>query len=81
MIVYARKIDANQRRVQKLFDERVDGPVTAARARLADARFAAFGDSVYPDATFSLRITYGKVGGWVENGRKTDYRTALCRGV
>jgi V8-like Glu-specific endopeptidase len=75
MIVYARKIDANQRRVQKLFDERVDGPVTTARARLADARFAAFGDSVYPDATFSLRITYGKVGGWVENGRKTDYRT------
>ena len=78
MIVYARKIDANQRRVQKLFDERVDGPVTAARARLADARFAAFGDSVYPDATFSLRITYGKVGGWVENGRKTDYRTRFA---
>jgi hypothetical protein len=75
MIVYARKLDANQRRLQKLYDERYDGPVTAARARLADARFAAFGDSVYPDATSSLRITYGKVGGWVENGRKTDYRT------
>lgn len=78
MIVYARKIDTNQRRVQKLFDEQVDGPVTAARARLADARFAAFGDSVYPDATFSLRITYGKVLGWVENGRKTDYRTRFA---
>ncbi|HXG99167.1 MAG TPA: S46 family peptidase [Sphingomicrobium sp.] len=75
MILYARSLDANQRRLQKLFDERYDGPVTAARARLADARFAAFGDSLYPDATFSLRITYGKVGGWVENGRKTDYRT------
>jgi hypothetical protein len=46
--------------------------------KLADARFAAFGDSVYPDATFSLRITYGKVGGWVENGRKTDYRTRFA---
>jgi V8-like Glu-specific endopeptidase len=75
MILYARKLDANQRRLQTLYDERYDGPVTAARAKLADARFAAFGDSVYPDATFSLRITYGKVGGWVENGRKTDYRT------
>ena len=59
-------------------DERYDGPLTAARAKLADARFAAFGDSVYPDATFSLRITYGKVGGWVENGRKTDYRTRFA---
>jgi hypothetical protein len=78
MILYARKLDANQRRLQQIYDERYDGPVTAARAKLADARFAAFGDSVYPDATFSLRITYGKVGGWVENGRKTDYRTRFA---
>lgn len=75
MIVYTRAVEANQRRVQTMYDERVDAPLTAARARLADARFAAYGDSVYPDATFSLRITYGKVGGWTENGRKTDYRT------
>ena len=78
MIVYARRLDDNQRRLQTLYDERYDGPVTAARAKLADARFAAFGDSVYPDATFSLRITYGKVGGWVENGKKTDYRTRFA---
>jgi hypothetical protein len=78
MILYARKLDANQRRLQQIYDERYDGPLTSARARLADARFAAFGDSVYPDATFSLRITYGKVGGWVENGRKTDYRTRFA---
>ena len=75
MIVYARKVDANQRRLQAIFDEQIDAPLTAARAKLADARFAAYGDSVYPDATFSLRITYGKVGGWIENGRKVDYRT------
>ena len=78
MIVYARQVDANQRRLQKLYDERVDGPITAARAKLADTRFAAYGDSVYPDATFSLRITYGRVGGWVENGKKTDYRTRFA---
>ena len=75
MIAYAKTVDANQRRLQKIYDDKVDGPITAARVRLADARFAAFGDTVYPDATSSLRITYGKVGGWVENGRKTDYRT------
>ncbi len=75
LIVYARRIDANDRLIQKLYDERVDGPLTAARARLADARFAAFGASSYPDATGTLRITYGKVGGWTENGATTDYRT------
>ena len=75
MIVYARALDANDRRLQTLFDERYDGPLTAARARLADARFAAYGASVYPDATFSLRITYGRVGGWTENGAKVPFRT------
>ena len=75
MIVYARNVEANQRRLQAHYDEYVDAPLTAARVKLADARFAAFGDTVYPDATFSLRITYGKVGGWMENGRKVDYRT------
>ncbi len=75
LIIYARQIDANDRRLQKLYDEQVDAPLTAARARLADARFAAFGAATYPDATGTLRITYGKVGGWTENGAATDYRT------
>ena len=78
MIVYARAIEANDRALQKRYDELVDGPLTAARAKLADARFAAYGASVYPDATFSLRITYGKVGGWVENGAKVPHRTTFA---
>ena len=83
MIVYARAIDANARRLKAIYDERVDGPLTAARARLADARFAAYGDSVTPDATSSLRITFGKVGGWTENGQlvpdRTDWAGAFAR--
>jgi len=78
MIVYARAIEANDRRLQKIYDEQVEGPLTSARSKLADARFAAFGDSVYPDATFSLRITYGKVGGWMENGAKVPHRTIFA---
>jgi V8-like Glu-specific endopeptidase len=77
MIVYARSLDANARALQKRFDAEVDAPTTAARARLADARFAAFGDSNYPDATFTLRISYGKVQGWNENGRAVPTRTTL----
>ena len=77
MIVYARKIDDRDRALQKLVDERYDAPLTAAAARLADARFAAYGDSVYPDATFTLRISYGKVLGWTERGKKVPTRTTL----
>ena len=39
------------------------------RRQIAQARFAIYGTSVYPDATFSLRLSYGKVGGWTDNGR------------
>ena len=77
MIVYARSIDANDRALQKRFDEQVDAPLTAAGAKLSDARFAAFGDTVYPDATFTLRISYGRVQGWNESGREVPTRTTL----
>lgn len=75
MIIYARSLDPNARKVKAAYDELVDGPLTSARAKLADARFAAYGDSVYPDATFSLRVTFGKVGGWSEDGRNVPDRT------
>ena len=77
MIVYARSLDANDRKLQAEYDEKYDGPVTAAQAKLSDARFAAYGDTVYPDATFTLRISYGKVAGWMERGRMVPTRTTI----
>ena len=77
MIVYARKIDANARALDKQYDALVDAPTTAAQAKLADARFAAYGNSLYPDATFTLRISYGKVLGWLERGKPVPTRTLI----
>jgi len=77
MIVLARRLDVRDRQLQALVDERYQGPLAAASARLADARFAALGDSAYPDATFTLRISYGKVMGWTERGRQVPTRTTL----
>ena len=77
MIQYARKLDARDRELTRLFNERYDAPVTAAQARLATARFGAYGDTVYPDATFTLRISYGKVAGWTERGSQVPTRTTL----
>lgn len=77
MIVYARKLDARQRELQKQFDESYDAPVTAAQAKLSAARFGAYGNAVYPDATFTLRISYGKVAGWMERGQMVPTRTTM----
>ena len=48
----------------------VEAPVTRAQEQIARARFAVYGDDVAPDATFTLRLSYGKVAGWTQ-GRRT----------
>ena len=77
MIVLARKLDGREREIMTQLDERYTGPLTAAQARIADARFAAYGAANYPDATFTLRISYGKVMGWTERGVAVPTRTLL----
>jgi hypothetical protein len=77
MIQYALKLVDRQRALRKQSDAVYAGPLALAGAKLADARFAAFGDSNYPDATFTLRISYGKVAGWEERGRQVPFQTTL----
>ena len=77
MIQYALKLEPRQRALKQAFDAQYAAPLALAGARLADARFAAYGDSLYPDATFTLRISYGKVQGWEERGRQVPFQTTL----
>jgi Peptidase S46 len=68
MIRFVLKIDPNGRALRKEVEERIEGPTARATERVAKAYFAAHGTSVYPDATFSLRISYGKIAGWMYRG-------------
>jgi hypothetical protein len=68
MIKYVLVTDAMSRSVRKDYENRVTGPVDRAAQKIAAARFAIYGSSIYPDATFSLRLSYGKVEGWSDNG-------------
>jgi GNAT superfamily N-acetyltransferase len=77
LIVLARKLDVRDRQIIALVDEQYTGPITSARSKIADARFAAYGDTLYPDATFTLRISYGKVAGWMERGKMVPTRTLM----
>ena len=69
MIQYALRLDPAARAARKAYEERVTGPVVVPTEQIARARFAAYGDSQYPDATFTLRLSYGKIAGWTEKGR------------
>jgi hypothetical protein len=68
MIQYVLRIDPEARKLRTEWNNRVTGPIASASEKIAKARFAAYGDKVYPDATFTLRLSYGKIDGWTYNG-------------
>jgi hypothetical protein len=68
MIVFARLVDGDARAVRKDFEENIDAPLTKASSQLAQARFKQYGTSVDPDATFTLRLSYGSVKGYDQKG-------------
>jgi Peptidase S46 len=79
MIELVRSIDADARRIRKQYEDEVEAPIAAASRRIAAARFSAYGTNTYPDATFTLRLNYGAVQGWIENGAVVDPFTHLDR--
>ncbi|MGH6829086.1 MAG: S46 family peptidase, partial [Rhizomicrobium sp.] len=72
MIRYVLATDQASRAIRKRYEDRVSGPTDRAQQAIAHARFAIYGTHVYPDATFSLRLSYGKVEGWTDNGHTVD---------
>jgi hypothetical protein len=68
MIELVRSIDTSARAIRKQYEDEVEAPIAAASQRIAAARFKAYGSHAYPDATFTLRLNFGTVQGWTENG-------------
>jgi hypothetical protein len=79
MIELARSVDPDARAVRKLYEDRVEAPVDAASEKIARARFQLFGTREPPDATFTLRLSFGTVQGWKENGAEVEPFTHLSR--
>jgi hypothetical protein len=77
LIVLMRNIDPEGRAVRKRFDDEVDAVVRRDGATIARTRFAQSGFTQPPDATFTLRLSYGTVKGYEENGKKIPYFTAM----
>jgi len=69
LIAFVRALDADSRAVRRSYDEQNEGK-SQAHARIAKVRYARHGNAVYPDATFTLRLSYGAVKAYEEGGKR-----------
>jgi hypothetical protein len=77
MIRLALLVDGPARKVLKVYEERVEEPLRQAYAKIAHARFAVYGRDTYPDATFTLRLSFGQTKGYAARGHKIPWATTL----
>jgi hypothetical protein len=70
MIKFARLVDPEFRAVRKDYEDNVGALLTKYAAQIAHARFKIYGTSIYPDATFTLRVSYGSVKGYLQDGKE-----------
>jgi hypothetical protein len=77
MIAMARRVDPIRREQIKWFEDNVQSVEQRSGEKLGKARFAVYGKNTYPDATFTLRLSYGQVLGYPMNGTVAPYKTTF----
>lgn len=77
LIVAIRAIDPSARAARKEFEDKVDSVVRRDGTVVAKARFAQSGFTQPPDATFTLRLSYGSVKGYQENSKAIPFATNI----
>jgi Peptidase S46 len=78
IIALAELVDPESRALRKRMETEVDEPKRSAYADLANAKFAIEGTNTYPDATFTLRLAFGTVKGFEENGKHVPFETTFA---
>ena len=77
MILLARLVDPESRRLRSIYDNQVVEPRRQAYAKIAQARFKIYGNNTYPDATFTLRLSFGEVKGYEQDGKQIPWMTTI----
>jgi hypothetical protein len=80
LIDFARLLDHPARTVRADYENNVKAPITKNSGLIAKAKFTLEGNSNYPDATFTLRLSYGAVSGYTENGHQIPPTTNFAGG-
>ncbi|NMO13598.1 S46 family peptidase [Pyxidicoccus fallax] len=78
MIELAKLVDPDARAVRKQFEENVEAVIRKNSELIAKAKFEVYGTNQYPDATFSLRLSYGSVKGYTEDGKQVAPITQMA---
>jgi len=71
MIAFVRQFDGAARKIRKTYEDEVQAIERSAGEKIAKAKFATEGRSSYPDATFTLRLSYGSVKGYTSSAHGT----------
>jgi hypothetical protein len=79
MIRLAVSIDAQARALRQRYEDEVEAPWDDGSEKIAKARFATQGTEHHPDATFTLRVSFGRVEGWEEKGSEVFPFTTIAR--
>jgi hypothetical protein len=77
LIVWARQLEPSYRELRKWHEEQIEAVEALEGGRIARARFALEGRSLYPDATGTLRLSYGKVAGYEELTTRVPWKTTF----
>jgi len=78
LIVLMRTIDPDARAVRKRYEDEVESVERREGAKIAKAQFSESGFTQPPDATFTLRLSYGQVKGYTEHGKPVPYFTTMA---
>jgi hypothetical protein len=74
LIELARLVDRDARAERKVMEDQTE-IMRQAYGDISKVKFALDGTKTYPDATFTLRLAFGLVKGYEENGEKVPYTT------
>jgi hypothetical protein len=77
LVVLALKVDARLRADEKWERDNIESVLTSAGEKIGKARFAVYGKTAAPDATFTLRLSFGTATGYPMNGTLAPYKTTL----
>jgi len=77
LIILSKKLEPMIRKKRDWSKKNIESILTPASEKIAKAGFAVYGKTAYPDATFTLRLSYGVVKGYPMNGTKAPYKTTL----
>jgi hypothetical protein len=75
LIALARKLDPQLRKVREEYEQQVQSIEHIAGAQIAQARFAVYGAGIYPDATYTLRLSAGVIKGYMKDTRPVPHQT------